>query len=472
MSGYQQANHVIHLAGGKLQPGTVVPEIVKRALADTPAAGIIINAHGGLVSEKDARAVAQFKLYPHHVDWHTYPMYFVWETGPWEAPLNNLKEVLKAISKKLLFEWAMGKLEAKVSDLADNALVAEEDLEEGVLAKEWAENGEDPLLDAALAQAWVDYQQAKSEPALAAESGSHVPYIDTKQGAAINDRVAAELFGEPLAADMAMIGLRGWLQLARVFIRVVKRQRSGRGRRHVPVGILFEELLREFYLGDLIRIGWWKQMQGDAEQSFNAPGAGGRELMKALGEALKGVHPQPRITLVGHSAGSIFHCHLLDIAGEVAKDLVFDVVFLAPAVTCERFAQAIHRHASGAKPRIRRYRQLGMRDASEAGEWSTVFPGSLLYLVSNVLEDERRADVPLMGMERFFSWPVYASVPEAAAIKACADFLHAQGSDSAQWLEQSDLAGVDPKTKLVHGYFDDGKVALQKLERIMEGLAG
>jgi len=58
-----------------------------------------------------------------------------------------------------------------------------------------------------------------------------------------------------------------------------------------------------------------------------------------------------------------------------------------------------------AGPRISGLRIFGMGDELERKDaiLSSVYPASLLYFVSGVLEDDR--DMPLLGMERFYGYP-------------------------------------------------------------------
>ena len=138
-------------------------------------------------------------------------------------------------------------------------------------------------------------------------------------------------------------------------------------------------------------------MKHDAEESCS-PSGGARVLVDELNRIARSGW-QPPITLIGHSAGCQVLCHWLTMAPEVLPaTLAFDVVWLAPVCTVAEAARVFARCGS----RIRGFRQFGLSDAFERRDALVpgVYPRSLLYFVSGVLEAE--TDTPLMGMERYF----------------------------------------------------------------------
>ena len=100
--------------------------------------------------------------------------------------------------------------------------------------------------------------------------------------------------------------------------------------------------------------------------------------------------------LVGHSAGSIFLAHLLDVFDEL--DLpVKSLTLFAPACTLDLFEAGIARHVGR---RIERYAQFNLSDEVERDDKvGPVYHKSMLYLVSESFEPRHRA--PLLGMEAF-----------------------------------------------------------------------
>ena len=128
-----------------------------------------------------------------------------------------------------------------------------------------------------------------------------------------------------------------------------------------------------------------------------------------------------RITLVGHSTGAIYIANWLKHAGNYLPDLKHDVVFLAPAINYAEFADLL----AAQKARIGNFRMFAMQDALERDDqlwggdeevpdgkdWRRfIYPSSLLYLVSGILESAvmpdgtivDEPDMPIVGMARFF----------------------------------------------------------------------
>lgn len=464
MGNYDPKNHVIHLQDGSLQDSDL-GHIVRNAIEAKAPAGIVIHVHGGRVSQKRGRTIAQ-GLHGPYTQAEAYPLFFVWETGDLEAPLNNLGEILGEIFRKLLFQKVKEKIEGKVKPALDSVGLkatghVEIELDEAQLAAELeAELLADPEFKLALDEARADYETAKSTLALK----GFAPELTPANAAVVNDRTAAELFGSPAPYKAAALLGYNWATLAwkiaKLAYRVWKRQRTGRGRFGHWGPVVVEEVLRELYLDDVGRIGWWDPMKKDAEDSFAKDTAGGVRFLVELQKQLAGA-AAPRITLVGHSAGSIFLCELLDQAARIMPDTTFDLILEAPAVTCERFAEAVTKH----RDRIRKFRQLGLKDVDEAREMSLIFPGSLLYLVSNVFEND--VDVPLLGMERFFTREdIYRGIPEWKAISACQSFFSEKGPDAVTWWTLDDV-GPDEREGWGHGYFDDGKFILKKVTALI-----
>jgi hypothetical protein len=159
-----------------------------------------------------------------------------------------------------------------------------------------------------------------------------------------------------------------------------------------------EEILRAFYLSNVGK-NVWDHIKQEAADAFNQPDHGGSVFLQDLNAYYQNDH-HPRITLVGHSAGSIYICELLQYADKVLPpDVTFDVVLLAPACTYKLFADTLQ----ACKDRIASIRIFAMKDQLEQAD--VIVPGvytrSLLYLVSSLFEDA--PDTPILGMQRFFS---------------------------------------------------------------------
>jgi hypothetical protein len=123
-------------------------------------------------------------------------------------------------------------------------------------------------------------------------------------------------------------------------------------------------------------------------------------------------HPDERVLvhLVGHSAGAIFHAALLERLREAGVP-VASMAMLAPALRVDDFEREVLRHL-GPNQAVRRFAVFNLSDPRELDDSCgagnvDVYHKSLLYLVSRALEERApgQAEVPLLGMARFFDRP-------------------------------------------------------------------
>jgi hypothetical protein len=178
-----------------------------------------------------------------------------------------------------------------------------------------------------------------------------------------------------------------------------------RKRNHSFYTTVFEEILRRIYVSDVGE--WvWSGMKTTAQEMWlpndNLQGEkqrAGRYLLEGLAKLHKDQGLE--IDLIGHSAGSIAIIEMLDAIERDFPDFrAHNVVFLAPACTLRRFVDGIVR-----KPqRFKRFRMYTMKDELETRDplvagIKPLYPSSLLYFISGVLEDS--SDTPLAGMHRF-----------------------------------------------------------------------
>ena len=117
-----------------------------------------------------------------------------------------------------------------------------------------------------------------------------------------------------------------------VLIKVIERRVRRTDHGFYPT--IVEEMLRRFYLKKLFE--WsWAAMKDSAADAFG-PSGGGMTLLDHV-KSLRESGDKRRLVLVGHSAGSIWICHLLRKAAALIPGEVFEVVLLAPACTFELF---------------------------------------------------------------------------------------------------------------------------------------
>ncbi len=172
----------------------------------------------------------------------------------------------------------------------------------------------------------------------------------------------------------------------------IARIAARRGERDLNM-IIVEEVLRASAAGRRL-IATWGGMKDVIERAFE-PGAGGLEFVERLRNWWTDGR---RVTLVCHSAGAICALRLLAaVDAALPAGARFDLVLLAPACT---FAE-IHARREVLGRRVRSLQMFALLDEKERAvyEINKIYPGSILYLVSGLLEPT--ADTPLVGMQRY-----------------------------------------------------------------------
>lgn len=144
-----------------------------------------------------------------------------------------------------------------------------------------------------------------------------------------------------------------------------------------------------------------------------------------------------------------------------------EVIFLAPALTCARFADAIdvHQHQG-----LARFRMFAMQDALESQDrmLAPLYTRSLLYFVSGLLEGQVDSDgewqgvigMPLVGMARFYQGVSYAQYPEVAKVKA---YLGA-APGRVVWSAVNDAGNGLNSQAARHGDFDNDPATLKSIQ--------
>lgn len=144
----------------------------------------------------------------------------------------------------------------------------------------------------------------------------------------------------------------------------------------------------------------WQEMKLDAQRAF-VPQAAGTQVLKRLLALLAGLgSAAPQVHLVGHSAGSIWHAHLLQRWQALAGPQIANLLLFAPACTVELYEQTFL-PALGKAKGIAKQKLLVLSDhAEEDDNVAAVYRKSLLYLVSNAY-DNKTQRIPILGMEKF-----------------------------------------------------------------------
>lgn len=147
----------------------------------------------------------------------------------------------------------------------------------------------------------------------------------------------------------------------------------------------------------------WGEMKQNAEAISTAADSGGAKLYHACQRSPFFADPSKvRLHLIGHSAGSIVHSHIVERLGGAGWN--FDSVnFMAPAVRVDTFQDKVVPAIKNGK--IKRYNQFHLSDDIEQKDATCKpilgYSRSLLYLVAQSFE--KGHVTPILGMEKYFN---------------------------------------------------------------------
>lgn len=513
---------IIHSRNGRIGPGTdSTPESLDNLmteLAADPRSHLVIHFHGGLVSKAAGLAGAQ-RLSSEYGS-AALPLFYVWESGFFETLRNNLWElheepVFKQLARKLL-EYALQRLGGQGNSRAilpgtvnprevkseidtywshpDRTTIPFKDFEP-VTAPAGARSASQQV-DEAEIQADLE-SDAEFAAALAtlpdippgARSAMAVGAVERRSP--FNEAVADRVSEQP-----GTRGLFSWYKVAvlvkNVLIKVLRRYSSRRD--HGLYATVVEEIVREISLGGSSVNEWgkalqWNRMKRDSEDAFGSNTlCAGSALLTRLAAAYQAGKGPRRLTLIGHSTGAIYIAYWLAAADRILPaGVTMDVIFLAPAITYELFDKTLTSHAS----RIANFRMFAMRDELERDDqvWGEdeslqdgrdwrrfIYPSSLLYLVSGVLESRTDAqgnlvdapDMPLLGMERFFTrTDVYTpqDFPEVERVRAWLK----KSPHRMVWARTSDQGDGLNCMCIDHGGFNEEAITLKSIVKVLGG---
>ncbi len=516
--------HVLHSRAGRIggradtRPEDV-DAIVAQLKAD-PRRHLVIHFHGGLVSKAAGMAIARKlqEVYSPTPDTGGYPLFFVWESGAWETVRNNITE--------LADEPVFGQLLRKLTQYALERAGADDLLDVSRSALPGSIGAHEREVRQAFHQFWSDPRPATipyrtAMPAMdgtqARAAGSSVEedeiQADLEQDAELQ-RALATLPAAPDGARSAAAGASSAAQRHSAFAEIAAREfgseagarafgavqlfkvarflarvlravlrRYGDKRHHGLYATCVEELIRAFRIAGSGANEWgkalqWNRMKQDVVDAFGPDPQrhAGTALLSRLGAALNDGLQLQRVTLVGHSTGAIYIAHWLEHAAKfLPPTLKQDVVFLAPAITYDRFAESLRQSAA----RIGNFRMFAMLDEYEMADqvWGAdeelgetrdwrrfIYPASLLYLVSGILEDE--ADTPILGMERYYTNTSVYPDARFPGIAEARSWLQA-APHRLVWSRTGDVGGGLGSDCFDHGAFDNDAITVASLKHIV-----
>jgi hypothetical protein len=437
-----------------------------------------VHFHGGLVDRRHGMAMAE-RLTPIYERAGGYPLFVLWQSGFAETVTSSLRSIAQEnIFRRLLarvIQFTLGKAPRKRSGERGISLVlpalgsVNAEALGGFEAEPYVQlDGEFSELDAVEASRLertlhrdnvIQDETSRILQALTSDGGDRAASAPETTVTLMSPKVLQEMIGDsPREGDRGVIAsarvVKGALTTVR---RVLSRLRSGRG--HGVYCTAVEELLREFYLAN-VGGSLWRRMKRDTEASFglDAHRFGGTSLLTELA-AMGPTTP----LLVGHSTGALYICNLLARAEDaLPSDRSFDVAMLAPACDFDAMDRTLASHAR----RVGRLRIFSMGDEREREDRLVpgVYPRSLLYFVSGVLENE--ADQPLLGMQRFHTLDPFSS--EAfPAIGRVRDQLAARANSSV-WSIATGGPGLCSQA-IRHGDFDEDPATLDSVAQLIGG---
>jgi Caspase domain/N-acetylmuramoyl-L-alanine amidase len=203
----------------------------------------------------------------------------------------------------------------------------------------------------------------------------------------------------------------------------------------------------------------WGGMKASA-QAASAPGGAARALLEALATLVKSSAAAIELHAVGHSAGSIFHAHLLPAARAVGLPPMRSLQFMAPALRVDAFGQLVQPLLGAHAGPLTVYTMR--RDFERDDDCAKLYRKSLLYLVSNACENGDA--VPLLGLED--------SLRADAGLRALFGLGQA-GSGLAEvvWSKSLLAEGRSATRAVHHGDFDDDAPTVNSVARRVLGLA-
>ncbi len=203
----------------------------------------------------------------------------------------------------------------------------------------------------------------------------------------------------------------------------------------------------------------WGAMKRTAELA-SGPGGGARYFARRLAKYLEESPDAGRIAVhaVGHSAGSIFHSHLVPELLRAGVPSIASLNLLAPAIRVDEFRERVLRKQT--LDQIEALTMFTMKESFEKDDTCMrAYKKSLLYLIRAALEPEEDADI--LGLQE--------CVRRDEVLREL--FAKAGSGEKAEVI-WSKTVGGGPRTSstsISHGGFDDDPATMESLARRILG---
>lgn len=411
------SGHYIDIKDGKF--GQTTAESLRDLFVRAEASDhLVIHFHGGLVSREEAHRSGA-GLYQTYKNAGTYPVFFVWNSGPLDTAWNMVRRCSpdRLMQRLVAFtgDWlkshpvAGGRTHAAQDDpepswmklgstraRADEPVTGPTVLDSGGESSSPLDIERERFIDELSRDPTLlevqDLLAAPTSLATHVQGGTEVGQLDLGMWRRIQHEIRSEdRTIRPQAGVLSFavsIAMTTW----KVVLAIRSRLRNGTDHR---LGIMIQQEIYRIFSLDVAPVGGWKVMKEGMTDAFKE----GRPGAVFLAELTAPRTTKRRVTLVGHSAGAIYvreflrHAAVLD-----TSKLEFDVVLLAAACTYE----SVNQELDTFQRLVSKIMCIALNDTSEQNYWEMkgVLNGSLLYCIAGLLETSL-VDMPLLGMQRY-----------------------------------------------------------------------
>lgn len=450
-------------------------QLQNKEVYSSPPRSITLYFHGGLVSESAGLAIAR-KMIDHLHATETIPVFFIWETSIRDAIVHKLEETVNnSVFRKItgiLLKYIAARANVSIGDeVARGSMLSNWDIDQQLqLERPFADCEVSLPADATAGnEEWVQEQDLETMALMTNELRRAVECTPDLVTLLQESAVSAEALDPDKATPRGIGLISGFIakRLIKVVVNVMKRLRTGAGHTFYP--IIIEEIFREFYIA--ATGAWiWSSMKSKAcnmwQENKNKTGDdqfAGTYFLEAMVRFVK-QFPRTRVHVVGHSAGSICICHMLGAVRQYFPGFKFEtIVFLAPACRIDLFHEQVVRY-----PQLYNcFRCYTMTDENECNDLLVpyIYPRSLLYLVSGILEEDgKKADVPVLGLHRFLNGTGVNE--ENAYLSEVQKFLWEDNRLVLSATAGDALAGLQSRA-LRHGDFDDDEITIASIKHLI-----
>lgn len=199
--------------------------------------------------------------------------------------------------------------------------------------------------------------------------------------------------------------------------------------------------------------GIWGGMKFAAASAFE-PGAAGSAVAERLVRFARDNATQVRLHAVGHSAGSIFHAHLIRRLEALDAPPLETLSLLAPAITVGEHLRLVDPLVPGRVKQIRMFTMA--KDFERADTVTFAYRKSLLHMIHHALEP--KAEEPILGLEESLR-------ANPALARRFGLTGSASGIGEVVWSVTAAKSGAHASQSRSHGGFDNDVATMESVAR-------